>query len=46
LVLRFIVGLPIEQTAQAMQSSEDAVKGLQRRGLITLRQLLGEGKVE
>jgi RNA polymerase sigma-70 factor (ECF subfamily) len=46
LVLRFILGLPIEQTAQAMKSSEDAVKGLQRRGLITLRQLLGEGKVE
>jgi len=40
LVMRFILGLPIEQTAQTLKCSTDAVKGLQRRGLITLRQVL------
>jgi RNA polymerase sigma-70 factor (ECF subfamily) len=45
LVLRFIVGLPIEQTAQSLKCSEDAVKGLQRRGLTTIRQLLEDRSV-
>jgi RNA polymerase sigma-70 factor (ECF subfamily) len=45
LVLRFILDLPIEQTAQALRCSEDAVKGLQRRGLIILRKLLEEWSV-
>lgn len=45
LVLRFILDLPIEQTAQALKCSEDAVKGLQRRGLIILRKLLIEWSV-
>jgi len=45
LVLRFILGFPIEQTAQTLKCSEDAVKGLQRRGLITLRQLFEEWSV-
>lgn len=40
LILRFVLGLPLEQTAQSMKCSEDAVKGLQRRGLIALRQIL------
>jgi RNA polymerase sigma-70 factor (ECF subfamily) len=45
LVMRFILRLPIEQTAQALKCSEDAVKGLQRRGLITLRQVLEDWSV-
>jgi RNA polymerase sigma-70 factor (ECF subfamily) len=45
LILRFIMGLPIEQTAQTLRCSEDAVKGLQRRGLTILRHLLEERSV-
>jgi RNA polymerase sigma-70 factor (ECF subfamily) len=45
LVLRFVLAMPIEQTAQAMKCSEDAVKGLQRRGLTALRQMLEERSV-
>jgi RNA polymerase sigma-70 factor (ECF subfamily) len=40
LLLRFIEGLPIAETARILQKSEDAVKALQYRGLITLRSLL------
>ena len=40
LVLRFISGLPINQVARALKTSEDAVKGLQYRALIALRQIL------
>lgn len=42
LVLRFILGLSIQKTAQTLKCTEDAVKGLQRRGLIALRQILTE----
>ena len=41
-ILRFVLGLPISQVAQVLGKSEDAVKGLQRRSLMTLRQLLSK----
>lgn len=46
LLLRFIAGMPIAAAAEALNKSEDAVKGLQRRGLIALRQILIDGNVE
>lgn len=39
-VLRFIVGMPIHETALTLHKSEDSIKGLQRRGLIALRETL------
>ena len=46
IVLRFVNSLPIAQVAQMMHKSEDAVKGLQRRGLIALREILTEWEVQ
>jgi RNA polymerase sigma-70 factor, ECF subfamily len=40
IVLRFIEGLPIAETARVLHKSEDAVKAVQRRGLMALRKLL------
>lgn len=37
LILRFILGFPISETAATMQRSEDSIKGLQRRALQALR---------
>jgi RNA polymerase sigma-70 factor (ECF subfamily) len=45
IVLRFISGMPISEVAQALNKSEDAVKGLQRRALMTLRSILVEWEV-
>ena len=45
IVLRFVSGLPIAEVAQSLNKSEDAIKGLQRRGLVALREILSEGKV-
>lgn len=45
IVLRFIAGLPIEQVAQTVGKSPDAIKGLQRRGLAELRQILADAEV-
>jgi len=42
IVLRFIVRLPIAQTAQVLHKSENAIKGLQRRALHNLRQSLSQ----
>jgi RNA polymerase sigma-70 factor (ECF subfamily) len=39
-VLRFVADLPIADVARALNRSEDAVKGLQRRGLMALRTIL------
>lgn len=39
-VLRFVAGMPIGEVAQILEKSEDAVKGLQRRGLMALRAIL------
>jgi RNA polymerase sigma-70 factor, ECF subfamily len=40
IVLRFFVALPIAETARVVHKSEDAIKALQRRGLIALRRYL------
>lgn len=40
LVMRFIDDLSLQETARVLHRSEDAVKGLQRRGLAALRDLL------
>ncbi len=45
LALRFLAGLPIAETARTMGKSEDAIKGLQRRGLIAMRNVLSEREV-
>lgn len=39
-VLRFIIGMPIHETASTLHKSEDSIKGLQRRALIALRETL------
>jgi len=41
LALRFLSGLSLKETAFAMGRTEDAVKALQRRGLVALRLSLG-----
>lgn len=45
IVLRFVAGMPIAQVAQALRKSEDTVKGLQRRGLASLRKILEDRDV-
>ncbi len=40
ILLRFIEGMSIAQASQILHKSEDAIKALQRRGLIALRVLL------
>jgi RNA polymerase sigma-70 factor (ECF subfamily) len=40
IVLRFVVCLPIADTALVLHKSENAIKGLQRRGLANLRVFL------
>jgi RNA polymerase sigma-70 factor, ECF subfamily len=44
-ILRFIVALPLTDVALTLHKSEDAVKGLQRRALSTLREILTEREV-
>lgn len=39
-LMRFVEGMPIGEVAVALHKSEDAIKGLQRRALIALRDLL------
>ena len=46
LLLRFIEALPIAETARVMHKSEDAVKGLQRRALLSLRKYLEHEEIE
>ena len=45
ILMRFVSGMPIAQVAQALHKSEDAVKGLQRRALSALRDLLADWEV-
>jgi RNA polymerase sigma-70 factor (ECF subfamily) len=45
LVMRFVANMPVAQVAQSLHKSEDAVKGLQRRGLVALRDILVEWEV-
>jgi len=46
IILRFIIGMSLAQTGQILHKSDDAVKGLQRRGLLELREHMREWKVE
>lgn len=46
ILMRFIAGMPVAQVAKALHKSDDAIKGLQRRGLITLRAVLTEWEVK
>lgn len=45
IVMRFVNGMRIEQVAQALNKSADSIKGLQRRGLLALREILTEWEV-
>lgn len=45
IVLRFVSSLPIAQVAQTLHKSEDSIKGLQRRALSALREILSDGEV-
>ncbi|HLA98136.1 MAG TPA: sigma-70 family RNA polymerase sigma factor [Anaerolineales bacterium] len=45
LVLRFVNGMRLEQVAQTLNKSVDSIKGLQRRGLLALREILTEWEV-
>ena len=45
IVMRFVTGMPISEVAQALNKSEDAIKGLQRRGLAELREVLSDWEV-
>ncbi len=40
IILRFVNNIPIAEAAQIMNRSDDAIKGLQRRALLALRQVL------
>jgi RNA polymerase sigma-70 factor (ECF subfamily) len=46
ILLRFIEGMPIAETAMVLNKSVDAIKGLQRRGLIALHQMLNSSEVK
>lgn len=45
IVMRFITGLPISEVAQSLNKSEDSVKGLQRRALANLRDVLSDWEI-
>jgi len=45
IILRFGVALPLADVAMMLHKSEDAVKGLQRRALTALREILTEWEV-
>ena len=45
LVMRFVAGMPISDVAQALRRSENAIKALQRRGLLALRKILTDWEV-
>lgn len=45
IVMRFIVGIPIGEVAETLHKTEDSIKGLQRRALLALRDILVEWEV-
>jgi RNA polymerase sigma-70 factor (ECF subfamily) len=45
IVMRFISGMPISEVAMTLHKSEDAVKGLQRRALTNLRDVLNDWEI-
>jgi RNA polymerase sigma-70 factor (ECF subfamily) len=40
IIMRFVVGMPVREVAQSLHKSENSVKGLQRRALMSLRDIL------
>jgi DNA-directed RNA polymerase specialized sigma24 family protein len=38
--MRFVNGMSIREVAEVMNKSQDSIKGLQRRGLLVLREIL------
>jgi RNA polymerase sigma-70 factor (ECF subfamily) len=45
IVMRFIVGMPVREVAQALHKSDNSIKGLQRRALQSLRDILIQWEV-
>ena len=45
ILLRFVSGMPISEVAHTLNKSEDAIKGLQRRALSALREILVDWEV-
>lgn len=45
IILRFVVEMPIAEVARVLGKREDAIKGLQRRGLMALRGILSDWNV-
>ena len=45
IVMRFVVGMPILEVAETLHKTEDSIKGLQRRALIALKEILIEWEV-
>lgn len=45
IVMRFIVGMPVREVSQMLHKSENSIKGLQRRALKSLREILIEWEV-
>jgi RNA polymerase sigma-70 factor (ECF subfamily) len=39
-IMRFVNGMSIREVAEVMNKSQDSIKGLQRRGLLVLREIL------
>jgi RNA polymerase sigma-70 factor (ECF subfamily) len=46
IILRFVNRQPINQVAKMMNKSENSIKGLQRRALLSLRETLTDGEVQ
>jgi RNA polymerase sigma-70 factor, ECF subfamily len=45
ILMRFIAGMPIAEVAKALHKSENSIKGLQRRALSALREVLVEWEI-
>jgi RNA polymerase sigma-70 factor, ECF subfamily len=45
IIMRFIADMAISETAQALNKTEDSIKGLQRRALLSLKEILKDGEV-
>jgi RNA polymerase sigma-70 factor (ECF subfamily) len=45
LLMRFVEGMPLAETARTLHKSEDAIKGLQRRALLALQNALTQEEI-
>lgn len=45
ILMRFVAGIPIAEVASTLHKSEDSIKGLQRRGLAALKEILLEWEI-